>query len=87
MDNGENITFSVEDTGTGIKEKDLNKVFNVFEQVDSSYTKEYEGSGLGLALSRRIVELMGGNIWVESEVGKGSCFSFTIPCKQWEEAA
>lgn len=83
--NVEKITFSIEDTGTGIKKEDIHKVFNAFEQVDSSYAKEYEGSGLGLALSRRIVELMGGEIWVESEFGKGSRFSFYIPCKQVKE--
>lgn len=87
VDKGEsekNIFFSIEDTGTGIREEDMSKVFNTFEQADSSYTKEYEGSGLGLALSRRIVELLGGKIWVESEFGKGSTFSFKIPNGRFE---
>lgn len=84
-DEGKKILFSIKDTGTGIREEDIGKVFNAFEQVDSSYTKEYEGSGLGLALARRIVELLGGKIWVESEFGKGSSFSFNLPCHQVEK--
>jgi PAS domain S-box-containing protein len=71
--------ISVEDTGIGIKKEDQEKIFEEFYQVDSSYARQYQGTGLGLALTKRLVELHRGNIWVESEVGKGSKFTFTIP--------
>ena len=73
------ILFSVHDNGIGIAEENLNKVFDPFIQIDGSITRKYGGTGLGLALARRFVELHGGNIWVESELGKGSTFSFQIP--------
>ena len=66
----------------GIKEEDMLKLFQPFTQLEPVYTKEFEGTGLGLALSRQLVELHGGRIWVESHVGKGSRFSFTIPLSQ-----
>ena len=75
------IEISVSDTGIGIKHEDLPKLFKEFSQIESPYTKDYEGTGLGLALTKRFVELHGGEIWVESEYGKGSRFMFTIPAK------
>jgi signal transduction histidine kinase len=74
------IRFSVEDDGLGIDVEDIGKLFQPFVQLDASLTRRYEGSGLGLHLSRQLVELHGGGIWVESELGKGSTFSFIIPC-------
>ena len=70
--------ISVTDTGTGIAAEDQEAVFEEFRQVGTS-AKRVEGTGLGLALSRRFVELHGGRIWVTSEVGVGSTFTFTIP--------
>ncbi|MBI2091489.1 MAG: GAF domain-containing protein [Deltaproteobacteria bacterium] len=69
----------VSDTGIGIKPEHLESVFDVFSQVDSSVTRSYEGTGLGLALAKQFVELHGGNIWAESALGKGAEFNFIIP--------
>ena len=71
--------FEVADTGIGINEDDLEKIFDSFQQVDSSYSRQYQGTGLGLALTRKLVEMHGGKIVVTSEPGVGSTFSFTIP--------
>jgi signal transduction histidine kinase len=76
------IEISVEDTGIGIKPEDISKLFKEFSQIESVYTKTHEGTGLGLALTKRLVELLGGRIWVESEFGKGSKFTFVIPVRQ-----
>lgn len=73
------MQVSVSDSGIGIKPDDQGKVFKEFWQADSSFSRKYEGTGLGLALTRRIVEMHGGNIWFESEYGKGSTFYFAIP--------
>jgi signal transduction histidine kinase len=74
------IEISVQDSGIGIKGEDLQRIFNPFEQVESSASRKYQGSGLGLSLARRLVELHGGKIWAESEgEGKGSNFILLMP--------
>ncbi|MFT3733839.1 MAG: response regulator [Rhodocyclaceae bacterium] len=71
------IQISVRDTGIGIAADKQEEVFGVFSQADTSTTRRYGGTGLGLAICRRLVELMRGRLWLESELGKGSCFHFT----------
>ncbi len=71
------IEFSVSDTGIGIPEDKMDKLFKTFSQVDDSYTKKYGGTGLGLAISKHLVNMMNGDIWVKSTEHKGSCFYFT----------
>jgi signal transduction histidine kinase len=73
------IMVAVHDTGIGIAPEDQAAVFEEFRQVGRTYTSKQEGTGLGLALTKRFVELHGGRIWLESEPGKGSTFTFTIP--------
>ena len=73
------VEVAVSDTGIGIRKEHQELIFSEFRQVDESYARQYEGTGLGLALTRGLVELHGGHIRVESEEGKGSCFTFTIP--------
>ncbi len=81
--NGENmeLTFSIEDSGQGIKEEDVGKLFGAFQQVDTKKNHQKEGTGLGLAISRQLVELMHGSIGVRSKYGEGSTFYFTLPQK------
>jgi PAS domain S-box-containing protein len=76
---GDEVEVSVIDTGIGIKKEDHELIFEEFRQVDRSDVRKHEGTGLGLALSKRLVELHGGRIWVESERGRGSTFIFTLP--------
>jgi signal transduction histidine kinase len=79
---GDNAVVAVHDTGIGIAPDDQEAVFEEFRQVGRNYTTKQEGTGLGLALTRKFVELHGGRIWLESEPGKGSTFTFTIPAKR-----
>lgn len=72
------IRFAVKDTGIGIRSDQLNRLFKPFSQVDSSISRQYGGSGLGLVISQRLSEMMGGRIWVDSELGRGSTFYFSI---------
>jgi signal transduction histidine kinase len=78
--NGE-VEISVTDTGIGIAPEDQPKIFEEFRQVGSDYVHKVEGTGLGLTLAKKFVELHGGKIWVESSVGRGSKFTFTLPLK------
>jgi len=80
---GDEIVVSVSDTGIGIKPEDQQRIFGIFEQVDSSHPRGETGTGLGLAVTRRLINLLGGRIWVESRgEGAGSTFTFTIPIAQ-----
>ena len=80
--NGDMAQFSISDTGIGIKEDDMDKLFEPFFQADSGISRRYGGAGAGLAVTRQIVEQHGGRIWVDSTFGEGSTFSFTLPLKQ-----
>ncbi|MCX6627828.1 MAG: response regulator, partial [Candidatus Solibacter sp.] len=71
------VDFSVRDTGIGVSIEKQQKIFEPFSQADASTTRQYGGTGLGLTVSRHLVEMMGGRLWVESEPGRGSCFRFT----------
>jgi signal transduction histidine kinase/CheY-like chemotaxis protein len=75
---GSEVEFTVSDSGIGIPANKLNEIFDRFSQADSSVTKTYGGTGMGLAVSKQLVELMGGTIWVESWPDIGSCFHFTV---------
>ena len=79
---GNNVTVAVHDTGIGIAAEDRDAVFEEFRQVGRNYTNKQEGTGLGLALTRKFVELHGGRIWLESEPGKGSTFTFILPARR-----
>ncbi len=80
------VHFSVRDTGIGIPEDRMNRLFEVFSQVDTSTTRKYGGSGLGLSISRQLATLMGGTMWVESSVGRGSVFHFDVAFDGLESA-
>ncbi|MBR2208181.1 MAG: response regulator [Synergistaceae bacterium] len=75
------LKFSVKDTGIGIKSEDIDKLFKRFERLDLQHNSTIEGSGLGLSITQRLCEMMGGSITVESEYGKGSIFTLTVPQK------
>ncbi len=78
---GENIEFYVKDSGIGIKPENFELIFERFHQVEMESNRQYGGTGLGLPISKAIIEMLGGRIWVESEYGKGSTFYFTLPYK------
>ena len=73
--------FAVKDTGIGITEENKGKLFTPFTQLDSSLSRFYDGTGIGLFLVKQLVEMHGGKIWFESEVGKGTVFTFELPLK------
>jgi signal transduction histidine kinase len=73
------VILSVVDNGIGVAKEDQEAIFEEFRQASGNYTRKREGTGLGLTLTKRFVEMHGGKIWVESEVGKGSTFTFTLP--------
>jgi two-component system sensor histidine kinase/response regulator len=76
------LAFSVKDTGTGIAPEYLDLLFDPFSQADTSSTRKYEGTGLGLSICKQLVTMMGGDIGVETELGKGSTFFFTVRLRQ-----
>jgi signal transduction histidine kinase/CheY-like chemotaxis protein len=76
---GNTLLVAVSDTGPGIAEEDIDRLFHPFEQLDSSIRRRYGGTGLGLAISKRFIEMHEGQIWVQSEQGKGTTFTFRIP--------
>jgi signal transduction histidine kinase len=78
--------FKVADTGVGIEEEFLSLIFEKFSQVDSSTTRVHEGIGLGLHIVKRCVELLHGTVKVDSQRGKGTVFTVTIPCDLWVES-
>jgi len=83
---GDSVVFSVKDNGPGIEPKKQKNLFKKFYQVDTSITRKHGGTGLGLAVCKGIVNGLGGKIWVESQMGKGTTFYFSIPKKtEWEE--
>lgn len=73
------LRFYVEDTGIGISEENLTMIFDMFRQVEYSNTREFGGVGIGLSIAKKMVELLGGELWVDSTLGKGSTFYFTLP--------
>ncbi|MGH7898920.1 MAG: sensor histidine kinase, partial [Candidatus Binatia bacterium] len=75
------VEIVVADTGIGIRKQDRPRIFREFEQLDASHSRRYEGTGLGLALTRKLVEIQGGSIGVESELGQGSRFIVRLPLK------
>lgn len=86
-DDNVDIDFSIKDTGIGIPKDRMDRLFKPFSQVDSSTTRAYGGTGLGLVISKKIVELMNGNIWVESEINKGTIFHFNIVVKPGDDTS
>lgn len=82
---GEFLQISIKDEGIGIPREKLNSIFRSFEQADGSIAREYGGSGLGLSITRQLVELHTGKIWAESEMGQGSTFHFTLPVADDED--
>ena len=85
MKKGGMVAISVRDSGIGIPEDQLEKVFGKFYQVEGSLNRSTSGTGLGLAITKELVEASEGTIWVESEIGKGSTFTFTLPVSKGEK--
>src|SRR5258708_20578098 len=84
--NGAEVTCTVSDTGIGIPRADQSRIFERFYGVDVARSREVGGTGLGLSIARHLVEVHGGRIWVESEVGQGSQFHFAVPIFDPERA-
>jgi CheY-like chemotaxis protein len=84
---GDSVVFTVSDTGIGIAPSDQERIFQEFAQVDSPMQKRVRGTGLGLPLSRRLAALLGGTLSVQSELGVGSAFTLTLPCRIWPKDA
>ena len=78
------IFTEISDTGIGIRKEDMDKLFSPFMQFENNLTRKYEGSGLGLSITRKLLELLDGSIKVKSEAGVGSTFTFTLPIKDKE---
>jgi two-component system sensor histidine kinase/response regulator len=81
------VRFEIRDTGIGLKDEQIGRLFSAFTQADSSTTRRYGGTGLGLVISSRLVRLMGGRLDVTSEPGKGSCFCFELELPRPEHTA
>ncbi len=77
--NDQKLTFYVKDTGIGLSPDQQGQIFNRFNKIEEDKRKLYRGAGLGLSISKNLVELLGGKLWVESEKDKGSAFYFTLP--------
>lgn len=82
-----NIKFVISDTGSGISNEDIHRLFKSFSQLDASTTRKHGGTGLGLVISKKLVEILGGEIWFESEIGQGTTFYFTIEAPATQEPA
>ncbi|MEE9170809.1 MAG: HAMP domain-containing sensor histidine kinase, partial [bacterium] len=80
--NGNFLEFAVRDTGIGIASEDMDRIFEDFHQVDGSVSRTYGGAGLGLSLAKHLIQLHGGEIWVQSSLGEGSTFCFNLPMDQ-----
>ena len=78
---GQTLVYRVSDTGIGIPKEELENIFTQFQQVDTAITREFSGTGLGLNITKKFVEMHGGRIWVESELGQGSTFFFSVPLR------
>jgi signal transduction histidine kinase len=78
---GEQLRFRVSDTGIGIRPDRLDGLFAEFQQADATIAREYGGTGLGLSITKKFVEMHGGRVWVESKLGEGSMFFFSIPLR------